>query len=111
MGYAKAGDSVKVAPGLKHRFARAPNSTSTLKINFKLFPGDMATEDFFATMAGVMRDTKQKPSPVQMIWLFCESGTRLADIPAPIHDGLCMVTRLVGPLLGYQLAYDAYRLK
>jgi hypothetical protein len=60
-------------------------------------------------VAGIMRDTKLNPSPVQLIWLFCESDLRLGDIPAPIHEVLCLATRAVGPLLGYQLRYDAYR--
>jgi hypothetical protein len=58
-----------------------------------------------------MRDTRQRPSPVQLIWLFCASNLRLADIPAPIHEALCLATSFVGPLLGYRLHYDAYRVK
>lgn len=58
-----------------------------------------------------MRDSKMNPSPVQLVWMFCESNMRLGDVPPAIHEALCMATRLFGPLLGYQLQYDAYKVK
>ena len=69
---------------------------------------DCIGQRFFPNLFGNVRDANGKPNPVQALYIFCSHGVRLADIPKPIHELMCVATNMVAHLFGYRLEYEEY---
>lgn len=103
----RAGEKITVPPKAKHTFTKHGSEDLVTKVT--LYPNpDGLGQRFFPNLFGSVRDTNGNPNPVQVIYLFCNHGVRLADIPGPIHEFMCVATNMVAPLLGYRLEYDEY---
>jgi len=94
---------------MRHTFCRDPSldPADDLIVRVRLEPA-LNSEAFFPNFIGIFNNNAMKPSPVQLIWLLCEHHIRLANIPRPIHEIMCMSVSVMGPLLGYRLHYDEY---
>jgi hypothetical protein len=106
---ARAGEKVVVPAGVKHTFARSPDSDQDLLINVTLEPAGKG-ESFFLELVGMFKERKMSPNPALLIWLLCHHDMRLADIPAPVHEFMCVALDLVAPLMGYSLYHNQYKL-
>ena len=76
-----------------------------VEITLRPNPGNQM-QRFFPNLFGTIRDGG--PNLVQILYIFCTNGVRLADIPKPIHEVVCLTTRGVAPLLGYRHEYEEY---
>lgn len=103
-----AGDKSVIVPiGARHTFIRTGNDEVEVTITLRPNPGGNM-QRFFPNLFGTIRDG---PNLVQILYIFCSNGVRLADIPGLIHEVLCGATLAVAPILGYRHEYPEYEWK
>jgi hypothetical protein len=100
------GESTTVPPGDKHTFIKS--GSETLRSRITLFPNPENTERFFPNLFGTIRDG---PNPVQILYIFCNNGLRMVDIPDFLQEPLCAILNVMAPLAGYRLEYPEYQYK
>ena len=100
------GESATVPPGDKHTFIKS--GSETLRTRITLFPNPDNTERLFPNLFGTIRDG---PNPVQILYIFCNNGLRMAEIPGFLHEALCVVLNVMAPLAGYHHEYPEYQYK
>ena len=96
-----------VPVGDHHTFVKSGGDDMEVVITLRPNPGNTG-QRFFPNLFGTIRD---KPSLPQIIYIFCMNGVRMADIPWPIHEFMCIATRVVAPILGYRHEYPQYEWK
>ncbi|KAL9183268.1 hypothetical protein ACHAXT_005055 [Thalassiosira profunda] len=102
----QAGDGPVTVPiGKAHTYIKTGADDVEVDITLRPNPGGNG-QRFFPNLFGSIRDGG--PNLVQILYVFCTNGVRLADIPGPIHEGMCLATRAVAPLLGYRHEYPEY---
>jgi mannose-6-phosphate isomerase-like protein (cupin superfamily) len=97
-------DPVTVPMGLAHTFIKNGEEDAEVVITIRPNPGNNG-QRFFPNLFGTIRDG---PNPIQIFYILCTHGVRLADIPWPVHGAICLTLRGVAPLLGYHIEYPEY---
>lgn len=103
----RKGEKVSIPPMAKHTYTKLGDNDLELKITLRPNP-DGIGQRFFPNLFGNVRDYNGNPSLVQVLFLFCNHGVGLAEIPSPIHKLICKATNAVAPFLGYKLEYEEY---
>jgi len=105
----RKGDGPLTIPhGHHHTFIKAGNDDMEVLVTLRPNPGNKG-QRFFPNLFGTIRD--KGPSLPQILYIFCTNGVRLSDIPWPIHEVMCVATRVVAPILGYRHEYPEYEWK
>lgn len=101
-------DSITVPIGAHHTYIKTGSEDMEVNITLRPNPGGKM-QRFFPNLFGTIRDGG--PNLVQILYIFCSNGVRLADIPGPIHEFMCLTTKTVAPILGYRHEYEEYEWK
>ena len=101
------GEKFTVAPRDKHTLIKSGHED--MRVRVILFPNPDHMERFFPNLFGTIRDGG--PNPVQILYVFCNNGVRIADMPSFLHETLCVMINVMAPLAGYHLEYPEYAFK
>mmetsp|Transcript_29281 Transcript_29281/g.48396 ORF Transcript_29281/g.48396 Transcript_29281/m.48396 type:complete len:239 (-) Transcript_29281:197-913(-) len=103
----KAGEpAITVPHGDKHTFVKSGGEN--MRVRVTMFPNPENSERLFPNLFGTIRDG---PNPVQIIYIMCNNGVRLADMPGFVHEALCVILNVMAPLAGYHVEYPEYQYK
>ncbi|KAL0482738.1 polyketide synthase [Acrasis kona] len=105
------GKSFVVQPLVKHTFWAVGEENVEVKLKIT-FPTDQKIgffdDTFFENFYGTMRDTKNNPNPIGLMYKLLENDVYLAEIPLSISKLLQHMLRLVAPIMGFKVHHEEY---